>query len=84
MLTLLTRYGPYQSSVTILGFYLPSAIVICLLIGESLDKTIEANPWTFHKCNCSPRKSFWSWPACFNLKTQKYNKTISILFQKSP
>ena len=29
-----TRYGPYQSSVTILGFYLPSAIVICLLIGE--------------------------------------------------
>ena len=35
-LTLVTRYGPYQSSVTILGFYLPSAIVICLLIGQIL------------------------------------------------
>jgi len=30
------KYGPYQSSVTILGFYLPSAIVICLLIGLSI------------------------------------------------
>ena len=34
------QFGTYQSSVTILGFYLPSAIVICLLIGELYSTTI--------------------------------------------
>ena len=34
------------------------------------------------ECTCSPWKSFWSGSACFNLKAQKYNKTISILLLK--
>ena len=65
-----TRYGPYQSSVTILGFYLPSAIVICLLIGEKNkkqnlpfwlifnDKNIQTLPRPLHpEVFCL----FWLW-----------------------
>merc|ERR1719219_2791647 len=37
------KYGPYQSSVTILGFYLPSAIVICLLIGLSIRRCVACS-----------------------------------------
>jgi len=37
------KFGPYQSSVTILGFYLPSAIVICLLIGLSIRRCVACS-----------------------------------------
>lgn len=37
------EFGTYQSSVTILGFYLPSAIVICLIIGLSIRRCVACS-----------------------------------------
>merc|ERR1712080_130117 len=37
------QFGTYQSSVTILGFYLPSAIVLCLLIGLSIRRCVACS-----------------------------------------
>lgn len=37
------QFDTYQSSVTILGFYLPAAIVVCLLIGLSIRRCVSCS-----------------------------------------
>lgn len=37
------QFDTYQSSVTILGFYLPAAIVVCLLVGLSIRRCVSCS-----------------------------------------